>query len=156
MNELVKIKSEKVISIQKSEMMSMVDSYIEKLSIEGGNPSEDLVRCAKYIFLLEELQKRLREYSANEVKNHDNQEMDIMGNKVKLIQSSIKYDYSVNKSWVEQKQIVDEASNKLKDIETFTKGLRAKTTIVDEQTGEAYEFYPPPRSSVTSVRVTIK
>lgn len=156
MNELVKIKSEKVISIQKPEMMSMVDSYIEKLSIEGGNPSEDLVRCAKYIFLLEELQKRLREYSANEVRNHDNQEMDIMGNKIKLIESSIKYDYSVNKSWVEQKQIVDEASDKLKEIETFAKGLKSKTTIVDEETGEAYEFYPPPRSSSTTVRVTIK
>lgn len=156
MNELVKINSEAVIATPKSEMIAMVDNYIEKLSIEGGNPSEDLVRCAKYMFLLEELEKRLREYSANELRNHDNNEMDILGNKAKLVETGIKFDFTASKSWVEQKKIVDEASKKLKDIEAFTKSLKSKTTVVDEETGESYEFYPPAKSSSTTVRVTIK
>jgi hypothetical protein len=155
MNELVKIKSEQIVSTPKSEMISMVDSYIENLSINGGNPAEDLVRCSKYMFLLEELDKRLRGYAATEASAYDNQEMDIMGNKVKVIESSVKYDFASTKSWKEQKRLVDEATKKLKDIESFAKTLKSKTTIVDEETGESHEFYPPVRTSSTTVRVTI-
>jgi len=155
MNELVKIKSEQIVSTPKSEMISMVDAYIENLSINGGNPAEDLVRCSKYMFLLEELDKRLREYAMREASSYDNQEMDIMGNKVKVIETSIKHDFTSTQSWSNQKKVVDEATKKLKEIEAFAKTLKSKTTIVDEETGETHEFYPPVRTSSSTVRVTI-
>lgn len=155
MNEIIKTGGQ-FISSQKADMVSMVDAYIENLSINGGNPTKDLILCTKYLFLATELDKRVREYALKELRTFDYAEYSLDGSVAKEVEVGIKYDFSATKAWVEQKKIVDEATAKLKEIEAFLKPMKAKTTIVDEETGETHEFFPPVRTSSQGVRVTIK
>jgi hypothetical protein len=52
--------------------------------------------------------------------------------------------------------VVDLETKKLKEIEAMAKSLKGKLVVVDEETGETKEFYPPVKTSSTSIRVTIK
>lgn len=156
MQDLVQLKDSPLLNANKDEMSGMVSSYIQELAMHGGNPVLDLALCKKYIFLLEELSKNLTPFADEELSKYDNSEAKIAGAELKRVESGVKYDYSSNKVWAEQKSKVEEESAKLKDIEAFTKGLKSKTTIVDETTGETFEYFPPVKSSTTTVRVTIK
>jgi hypothetical protein len=156
MQDLVQLKDSPLLNANKDEMSGMVSSYIQELAMHGGNPVLDLALCKKYIFLLEELSKNLTPFADEELSKYDNSEAKIAGAELKRVESGVKYDYSSNKVWAEQKSKVEEEAAKLKDIEAFTKGLKSKTTIVDETTGETFEYFPPVKSSATTVRVTIK
>ena len=50
---------------------------------------------------------------------------------------------------------IDELKEKQKEVEKFCKGIKNKTITVDEETGESFEFYPPAKSSTTSIKKTI-
>jgi hypothetical protein len=43
-----------------------------------------------------------------------------------------------------------------KDRETFLKSLKSKTSILDEETGELIEIFPPYKTSKTGITVTLK
>ncbi len=156
MNELVKLKDSPILSADKAGMIAMVDTYLEDLAINGGEPLKDLALCRKYIFILEELEKGLRGYAMNELRNCDREENELLGATLKIVESAPKFDFSSTDSWSEQKKKVDAESKKLKDVEAFIKTLKSKTTIVDEETGETHEFFPAAKSSSTTIRVTLK
>jgi hypothetical protein len=66
-----------------------------------------------------------------------------------------KYDFSGTKQWVDLQDQIDELKEKQKEVEKFCKGIKNKTITVDEETGESFEFYPPAKSSTTSIKKTI-
>jgi hypothetical protein len=105
--------------------------------------------------LLEELEKGLKDFAIKELEAYDRNETDVLGTTVKSVEAGVKWDYSSSKAWEEQKAKVDAESKRLKEIEAFTKTLKSKTTVVDEETGEAVDFYPPVKTSSTSIRVTL-
>jgi len=155
MNEISKFKTSPIISADKSGLSNMVSSYLEELAFNGGEPLNDLALCRKYIFLLEELEKGIKDYVIKELEKQDNSEALIMGANMKIVETGVKYDYSASKPWVEQKAKIDEETKKLKDIEGIAKSLKSKMTVVDEITGETHEYFPPSKSSSTSIRVTL-
>lgn len=106
--------------------------------------------------MLEELEKGLKDYAISELNSFDKQEAEILGTSLKVIETGVKNDYSATPSWLSQKEIVDLETKKLKEIEAMAKSLKGKLVVVDEETGETREFYPPVKTSSTSVRVTIK
>lgn len=156
MSELVQLKQSPIASANKSEMIGMVNRYLEELAFNGGEPLKDLALCRKYIFLLEELEKGLKSYAMTELKQYDNDEAELADTTLKAVETGVKYDFSASTAWVAQKQEVDKATAKLKDIEAFAKACKGLTTIVDDQTGEVTEFYPPVKTSSTTIRVTLK
>lgn len=155
MNELATLKKSTIVSADKREMTNIVSQYLEDMAYNGGEPLKDLALCRKYIFLLEELEKGLKDFAITELETYDRNEADVLGATVKAVEAGVKYDFSESKAWVEQKSRVDAESKKLKDIEVFAKTLKSKTTLVDEETGETVEYFPPVKSSSTSIRVTI-
>lgn len=156
MNELAQLKTSPIVAADREQLSSMVSSYLKELAINGGEPLNDLALCRKYIFVLEELEKGLKDYAISELNNFDKQEAEILGATLKVVEAGVKNDYSGTLPWVNQKGIVDIETAKLKEIEAMTKALKGKMTIVDEQTGETSEFYPPVKTSTTSIRITIK
>lgn len=156
MNELVKLKDSPILSADKAGMVAMVDTYLEDLAMNGGEPLKDLALCRKFIFLLEELEKGLKDYAINELRGYDKEENEILGTTLKVVEAAPRFDFSATSSWSEQKKIVDAESKKLKEVEAFIKTLKSKTTIVDEETGETHEFFPAAKSSSTTIRVTLK
>lgn len=156
MNELVKLKDSPILSADKAGMVAMVDTYLEDLAINGGEPLKDLALCRKFIFLLEELEKGLKDYAIKELGNYDREESEILGATIKVVEAAPKFDFSATSSWAEQKKVVEAESKKLKEVEAFIKTLKSKTTVVDEETGETHEFFPAAKSSSTTIRVTLK
>lgn len=156
MNEISKFKNSPIVSADKSGLSDIVSSYLKELAFNGGEPLNDLALCRKYIFILEELEKGLKDYVIAELEKQDNSEALILGTNMKIVETGVKYDYSASKSWIEQKAKVDEEAKKLKEIEGIAKSLKSKMTVVDEITGETYEYFPPSKSSSTSIRVTIQ
>ena len=49
----------------------------------------------------------------------------------------------------------DELKEKQKEVQKFCKSIKNKTITVDEETGESFEFFPPAKSSTTSIKKTI-
>lgn len=156
MNEIAKFKSSPIVTADKQALSEMVSSYLKELAFNGGEPLNDLALCRKYIYLLEELEKGIKDYVIKELEKEDNSEALVLGASMKIVESGVKYDYSATKPWAEQKAKVDEEAKRLKDIEGLAKSLKSKMTMVDEITGETYEYFPPAKSSSTSIRVTIQ
>jgi hypothetical protein len=155
MNELSKIEIVPVLASDKDAITRMVDQYIEKIAFEGGDVLKDWAACEKLIFMLTEIQKGLKPFVITETHKHDKSEAMQMGVLVKAVASPAKYDYSQNEAWLSQKKVVDEATKRLKDTETFIKTLQGKMTVVDEETGEATEYFPPAKTSSETIRSVI-
>jgi hypothetical protein len=156
MNEIAKFKTSPIVSADKQALSEMVSSYLKELAFNGGEPLNDLALCRKYMFLLEELEKGIKEYVIKELEKQDNSEAVILGTNMKVVETGVKYDYSASKPWAEQKFKLDDESKKLKDIEALAKSLKGKMIMVDEVTGETFEYFPPAKTSSTSIRVTIQ
>jgi hypothetical protein len=155
MNELATLKKSTIVSADKREMTNIVSQYLEDMAYNGGEPLKDLALCRKYIFLLEELEKGLKDFAITELESYERNETDVLGTTVKAVDAGVKYDFSATQAWAKQKVLVDTESKKLKEIEAFVKTLKSKTTVVDEETGEAVEYFPPAKTSSTSIRVTL-
>lgn len=156
MNEISIIRNTPVLGASKEELSTMVNSYLKELAYNGGDVLKDLALCRKYSFLLEELEKGIKSYVLKELSSFERNEASVLGAEIKTVESGVKYDYSESSEWVKQKKVVDEATAKLKDIETFIKSLKSKTTVVDDNTGEVIEFFPASKSSSTTIRVTLQ
>ena len=73
----------------------------------------------------------------------------------KLKENGVKYDYSNSQLWQVKNAELNVVKEDVKSLEAQLKALKGKQTIVDEQTGECYENYPPIKSSKTSVEISI-
>jgi hypothetical protein len=155
MNELATLKSSTIVSANKEDMTNIVSRYLEDMAYNGGEPLKDLALCRKYIFLLEELEKGLKDFAITELETYDRNETDVLGTTVKAVEAGVKYDFSETQAWAKQKVLVDTESKKLKEIEAFAKSCKSKTTTVNQETGEMLEYYPPVKTSSTSIRVTL-
>lgn len=155
MSELATLKKSTIVSADKREMTNIVSQYLEDMAYNGGEPLKDLALCRKYIFLLEELEKGLKDFAIKELETYDRNETDVLGTTVKAVEGGVRWDFSESSAWASQKARVDAETKRLKDIEAFAKTLKSKTTVVDEETGEAVEYFPPAKTSSTSIRVTL-
>lgn len=156
MSEIAQLKQSPIFSATKAESIGMVNGYLEDLAFNGGDPLKDLVLCRKYIFVLEEIEKGLKGFAMSELEKFDNNETDLLSSTLKAVESGVKYDFSGSSAWVAQKAVVDKATAKLKEIETFAKACKEKTIVVDSESGEIHEYFPPSKSSSTSIRFTFK
>lgn len=156
MSEISLIKQNPLISFSKDGISGIVDDYIKDIAINGGDVIKDWVACEKYAYTIKQLQEGLKPYILKELEHYDKSETNLLGTIVKVVATPAKYDYSENEVWVKQKQVVEQATAKLKEIEVFIKSLKSSTTVVDEETGEAFKFYPPSKSSSETIRSTIE
>lgn len=145
-----------VLDNNKDSMLQIVNSHIKDIGINGGNVIDEIIAIRKMIFMLEEVEKGIKDYAINELKNYDKEEDTRHNSTMKVVETGVKYDFSASSLWVNQKKRVDEEAAKLKDIETLLKSLKGVMHLTDDETGEMFECYPPSKSSTTSLRVTIK
>jgi hypothetical protein len=156
MQEIAVLKQNVVVSSSKDDITALVDNYIKDIAINGGDVLKDWVACEKYMFLLKQLQEGLKPFVMNDLQTHDNRESDLLGVKMKVVNTPAKYDYSGNKVWEDLAQKIEKHKDQLKYVETFIKSLKGATTIVDEETGEAFKYYPPAKSSSETVRTSME
>ncbi len=67
----------------------------------------------------------------------------------------VRYNFENTPAWQVIKNQEDECANARKELEEQLKLLKGKQTILDENTGELVELYPPLKTSKTSVQITL-
>jgi len=90
-----------------------------------------------------------------EFEKHRQKNIELYGGKMTLKETGVKYDYSRSLVWLKLTETKTEAENKVKEHESFLKTLKDKTIIVDEKSGETFELWPPVKTSLTKVTVSI-
>jgi hypothetical protein len=156
MNELVKLEQSNLLKeTAKEGLDNIVNSYIERISFEGGDVEGDYALCEKYIYMLTEMKNGLKPFVEKEANKYENGTVAKFGVSMQAVDTT-KYDFSLNQKWVEQKKAVDEQSKKLKEIEAFVKSIKTSTTVVDQETGEITEYFPPVKNSNRTIRASIK
>ena len=78
------------------------------------------------------------------------------GVEVSTMETSIKYDYTTTKKWVELNYQIEKLTQELRVLETTIKTLTRPMQILDESTGELVEIKPAKKSSKTSFKVSYK
>lgn len=154
MADLLVLKNESIENASKEDLLRAVDNYLEEVSLNGGDPLRDVVMCKKIIFMLNELEKGLKDMAISELSNFDKEQTNLLGTFVKKIDAGVKYDYSANEDWVNQKEYLDIHTDKLKKIEQQLKDLSEPTMVVNED-NEEYMLYPPIRSCTPTIKVVI-
>lgn len=69
-------------------------------------------------------------------------------------EAGVKYDYSVSEEWVEANQLVKDAEEKRKAIETKLKTITENSPYLDSISGEL--IHALPKSSTTIIKTTLK
>lgn len=125
-------------------------------AMEGHDSLKLIASIAKFQHLLSELDKKLKDQAINDLLLCDGSKSNAFGVEFSVMESGVKYDYSANEKWNELDAEINSLKEKQKDIEAFCKSLKSATTTVDEETGEAIKWFPPAKSSTTTIKKTIK
>lgn len=156
MNELVKLEQSNLIKeTAKEGLDNIVNSYIERISFEGGDVEGDYALCEKYIYMLTEMKNGLKPFVETEANKYEGSAVAKFGVSMQAVDTT-RYDFSSNEKWIEQKKAVEEQSKKLKDIEAFVKSIKEVTVLVDQETGEITKYFPPVKNSNRTIRASIK
>lgn len=93
-----------------------------------------------------------------EAEKHNQKSFDHMGCKIEVKEMGVKYDYSGcnDAEWNRMKFRFDVYEKAIKNRQEFLKALKKKETLVNEETGEIIEIFPPIKTSTTSIAVTPK
>lgn len=141
--------------MSKAQINHLVHLITENISVNGGEVIKTLALCSKYQHLFAELEKNLKELAVNELYKYDKARFETHNVEMQVAEVGTRYDFSATKSWVDLQDQIDSIKEKQKDIEKMLKTIKSKTIIVDEETGEALEYWPPVKSSTTSIKRTI-
>lgn len=150
------IRDSNIINSTRKNIESVVDNYIEDIAHNGGDVLKDWTICSKYGFLIDKIKDSLKPYVVDEISKYEKSTAEKYSCEFKVIETGVRYDYSDNPAWRKQKAIVDEETNKLKNIESFIKTLSSPASIVDEETGEVIPYYPATKTGSETVRTSIK
>ena len=106
----------------------------------------------------DKVKEAIKKQALAEAEKHNQKSFDHMGCKIEVKEMGVRYDYSACNDW-EWNQ-VNELKNgyeiSLKNRQEFLKYLKKKETIVNEETGEVIEIFPPIKTSTTTIAVTPK
>lgn len=78
-----------------------------------------------------------------------------LGATVAAMEGGVKYDYSNTKEWVALQEQIDDLLDYRKTLEENLRSLKEKIVIVDEETGEAFERFPPIKTSKSTYSITL-
>lgn len=152
--ELVFPTGDQIILMDKSEIAYRAKTFAE--SMEGMAGLKSAAAIAKFQLMLAELEKNFKETTLNEIRQHQGSKVSAFGIEFSEMESGVKYDYSANEIWNDIQDRIDQLKAQQKDIEAFCKSLKAPTVTVDPETGESHEWFPPSKSSTTTIKKTIK
>lgn len=152
--ELFSQSSSQVLSMSKSELTSFAEQfYFEMDRLDAIAFSATI---AKFQHFLKEVEKKVKDQAIIDLQKYEGGKSNSHGVEFSIMESGIKYDYSANKVWNDLQYKIDHLRAEQEDIESFCKSLKSTTVTVDPETGESFEWFPPAKSSTTTLKKTIK
>jgi hypothetical protein len=113
-------------------------------------------QLAKFNLLASEMDKHLKDHLFVDLRQYKDSKLSAYGVDFSEMEGGVKYDYSETESWCKLQFEIDRLKDKQKEVEAFCKALKGKVSILDEETGELADFYPPFKTSTTTIKKVIK
>ncbi len=134
-----------------------LSAQISGLAINGDiDPLGMFISCKAISKILENVIANIEPEVLNEALKYNSKVFEFHGATITIKELGTKYDYDACKDSVLQniQRVKAQVSESEKKRQTFLKSLASKTNVVDEETGEMSELYPPIKTSKTGVIVT--
>ena len=152
-NNLISVDG-KIIDLSKKEIAQMAEALM--VNADSINIVKIAAQSAKLQLLTAEIDKNIKEHLFTDLRKFEGCKTSAYGVDFSEMEGGIKYDYSETESWCKLQYEIDRLKEKQKDIETFCKSLKDSVKILDEETGELEDFYPPSKTSTTTIKKVIK
>jgi hypothetical protein len=152
-NQLIYVDGQ-IIDMSKKEIATMAESFVA--NADSINVVKLAAQLAKFQLLASEMDKHIKEPLFVDLRQNKDSKLTAFGIEFSEMEAGVKYDYSETESWVRLQDQIDNLKEKQKEVEAFCKALKSKATILDEETGELADFYPPSKSSTTTIKKIIK
>jgi len=152
-NELMAVDGQ-ILDLSKKEIAQMAESFMA--NADAIDTVKLAAQLAKFTLLSAEMDKHLKEHLFADLRKHKDGKLSAFGVDFSEMEGGVKYDYSETESWCKLQFEIDRLKEKQKEVETLCKTLKFKVSILDEETGELHDFYPPSKSSTTTIKKVIK
>jgi hypothetical protein len=152
-NELMAVDGQ-ILDLSKKEIAQMAESFMANQ--ESINVVKLAAQLAKFQLLASEMDKHIKDHLFVDLRQNKDSKLSAFGVDFSEMEGGVKYDYSETESWCKLQFEIDRLKEKQKEVEAFCKALKSKVSILDEETGELADFYPPSKSSTTTIKKIIK
>jgi hypothetical protein len=152
-NELMAVDGQ-ILDLNKKEIAQMAESFMA--NADSINTVKLAAQLAKFQLLASEMDKHIKEHLFVDLRQNKDSKLSAYGVDFSEMEGGVKYDYSETESWCKLQFEIDRLKDKQKEIEAFCKALKSKVSILNEETGELADFYPPSKSSTTTIKKVIK
>jgi FtsZ-binding cell division protein ZapB len=152
-NELMAVDGQ-ILDLSKKEIAQMAESFMA--NADAIDTVKLAAQLAKFTLLSAEMDKHLKEHLFADLRKHKDGKLSAFGVDFSEMESGVKYDYSETETWCKLQFEIDRLKEKQKEVEAFCKALKSKTSTLDEETGELVDFYPPSKTSTTTIKKVIK
>jgi hypothetical protein len=133
------------------------DQIIDAVKNGEADPLEVAVQLKAMEKASERIWSEIKESAITAAERHG-KTFQLYGNTLKIQEVGTKYDYEATGDpvWARLDAIASIAIENRKNRETFLRSINGIVRIVDESTGEEVELKPAPKTSQTTVTVSIK
>jgi len=152
-NELMAVDGQ-ILDLNKKEIAQMAESFMA--NADSINTVKLAAQLAKFQLLASEMDKHIKEHLFVDLRQNKDSKLSAYGVDFSEMEGGVKYDYSETESWCKLQFEIDRLKEKQKELEAFCKALKSKTSTLDEITGELIDFYPPSKTSTTTIKKVIK
>jgi hypothetical protein len=134
------------------------DGVIQSVQAGNINPLAVLVQIRAMEKAFERILKETKDNLMREADKYPGNDFEFQGNKITKAEHGTRYDFSQcgDPVYAQRLKIVQEASEQLKEQESFLKALKAPITVVDEGSGEVVTIQPPTKRSTSGLNVAIR
>ena len=141
----------------KSQAQTFAQEIIEQVESGNYDALEVHIRCKALMVALTQVIESIETTTLAEAEKHG-KSFDFKSARieVKELGSKWHFDKSNDSKYFSIKSNIEKLDIERKDRETFLKSLKSKTSILDEETGELIEIFPPYKTSKTGITVTLK
>lgn len=144
------------------ESLAQVESFAQYFQdeLESGriDPLDVYLKCTGMQKAMESVKSLLQKYATDEAEKYGKGEFEKHSFKIKVGEVGSKYHFDkVDDPVLRRREVEFEAKKSLVDErKTFLKSVKSTTTVIDDETGEVITLTPVPKTSTTSVIVTMK
>jgi len=141
----------------KSQAQTFAQEIIEQVESGSLDALEVHIRCKALMVALGQVIESIETLTLSEAEKYG-KSFDFKSARieVKELGSKWHFDKSNDSKYFSIKSNIEKLDIERKDRETFLKSLKSKTSILDEETGELIEIFPPYKTSKTGITVTLK
>lgn len=156
MNFLKDVQQQQVLS------KSLVKTMSENLINEANEGNIDVLSALAHLEFMSQVidvaKEQLRKQAVDEIEKYGMEAKSGVvkyGVTFKQKEAGVRYNFDNTDSWKVLKSKEDEQAAIRKDLEDQLKSLKQKITVLDEETGELTDLYPPIKTSKTTIEITL-